>query len=124
MRIKPIYVVNTLAVIAACSMFVFNFIKAPTVPGASIQKKVTTDIAGLGNPLLTASKMQLSSWTSRGHCGAELYMDKASFGGALVTGCIQTVIEDVEKATGVRLSPEDVINPAVKSHWLQAINER
>lgn len=74
-----------------------------------------------GNPLLQADKETLDKWYSgtSWNCGAELYIDQASW---VKSECISQIISRVKADTSATITPQDVLNPSVADRWLK-LNE-
>ena len=67
-----------------------------------------------GNPLLTATYEQFGVWYPYG-CEAYLYM--GSENELEIKKCLHHVKRKVEFHTGVKLASEDILSPAVVTHW-------
>lgn len=72
-----------------------------------------------GNPLLTANKTLLRQYYPP-YCGADMYIDNSP-NPHKVEVCINGIISRVSKATGVKLTAEDIKSPEVKAHWLKVM---
>ena len=88
--------------------------KTDAMPGT--QKSV----AATGNPLLTASRGQLEIWYPD-YCGADLYVSQKKLHPMVLDACVNGVIREVEQGTGILLTREDVLNPAVKTYWRKSM---
>lgn len=75
-----------------------------------------------GNPLLTASYEQFSRWFPN-HCEAALYF-RPTENAHTRDVCIFNVTQRVESSTGVRLTRNDILDPAVLEHWKQVTGAR
>lgn len=72
------------------------------------------------NPLLVATRDQFVEWMPP-YCGADLFSPGSEIRQVRRNVCITGTIERVESATGRRITPQDVMDPAVRQHWRSVV---
>lgn len=72
------------------------------------------------NPLLVATRDQFLEWMPP-YCGADLFAQNSQIKQIRRNSCISGTIDRVESATGRKISPQDVVDPAVRERWRSVV---